>query len=348
MTEEYYKIRRGEHPNIFPMDHSRLETYNRCPLLYKLQYLDRLPRISGDAAGLGSVVHDFMEIYLNQGIDAARVFVSAILPLSKHKDFLRISQTMSEISFKGKPYATERRFHFYAPIGNKTVQFEAKIDALFIYTDKAEVVDGKTGRQLNSEVDNDPQGMFYALACLRTEELAPFEFSDIIFTQAQFQVGKLVSAEFSREDIESFERFLHANVKEVIEDTSFRPRPGPHCQWCPYIASHCPVGQSITPEFLNIGGQDIKIRATNLDEAQVLAEQAMYLDALVRRMKGALKGFMYWNGDFPIKTQSGQVIIETVTNRDFEGGVEGILERHPEEKVIESHYPRVVFKAKNK
>lgn len=348
MTEEYFRIRRGEHPDIYPMDSSRLETYKRCPALYKFQYIDRLPRVGGDAASLGNVIHDFQEIYLTQGIEAARTYVSAMLPHTKHRDFLKISQTMSQITFKGKPYATERRFHFYKEIAGKTVQFEAKIDILFLYSNKAEVIDGKTGRQLSDSVDNDPQGLFYALACLRTEELAPFDFSSIIFTQAQYQTGKLVSTEFTRSDLESFEKFLYASVQEVIEDNRFKPRPGTHCHWCPYLASHCPVGQSITPEFLSVGGRDIKIRATNLDEATALAEQAMYLDALVRRMKSALKGYMYWNGDQPIETASGKVAIEIVNNKDFEGGMKGVIDRHPEEKdkVVESHYPRVIFKPK--
>lgn len=348
MTEEYFRIRRGEHPDIYPMDSSRLETYKRCPALYKFQYLDRLPRVGGDAAGLGTVIHDFQEIYLTKGIDAARVYVSAMLPHSKHRDFLKISQTMSQITFKGKPYAVERRFHFYEQIAGKTVQFEAKIDILFLYPGEAEVIDGKTGRQVSDNVDNDPQGLFYALACLRSEELAPFGLSSVIFTQAQYQTGKLISTIFDKKELESFEKFLHASVKEVIEDTRFKPRPGPHCQWCPYLASHCPVGRSITPEFLNLGGKDIKIRATNLDEAKALAEQAMYLDALVRKMKGALKGFMYWNGDHPIETASGKVIVEIVTNKDLAGGINGVIERHPDEKdkVVETHYPRIAFKMK--
>jgi hypothetical protein len=307
-----------------------------------------MPRTTGDAAGLGIVAHDFLEIYVNQGLKAAKTFVSAMLPLTKHAELKKIQEAIASIEFKGKPYATERRFHFYADVAGKQVQFEAKIDILFVYPDQAEVIDGKTGKQLSSNVDNDPQGLFYALACLRSNELSLFDFKSVIFTQAQFQTGKLVTTEFGVERLEEYEKHLHSITETIINDTRFKPKPGPHCHWCPYVASACPVGQSIAPEFLSVGGSDIKIRATNLEEAQALAEQAMYLDALLGRMKAGLRGYLATRMDAPLETESGVVSIEVINNKNIKGGTSGILERHPEEakNVTESHYPKLTFKRK--
>lgn len=344
------RIRQGLDPEYFPMDHSRFQLYERCPAQYDFQYNKRLPRTSGEAAGVGIVAHDFMEVYVNHGLSAAKTYVSAMLPLSKHGELEKIQDTISKIEFKGKPYATERRFHFYADIAGKKVQFEAKIDILYVYPGQAEVIDGKTGRQLSSNVDNDPQGLFYALACLRSDELDVFDFSSVIFTQAQFQAGKLATTEFTRAKLEDYERYLHARTEEMINDTRFKPKPGPHCHWCPYVASACTVGQSIAPELFNVAGHNIKVRATNLEEAQLLAEQAMYLDALLGRLKAGLRGFLASTNDTPIETDSGIVSIEIVNNKNIKGGTSGILERHPEEaaNVTETHYPKLTFKRKDK
>ncbi len=346
--EKQILIRQGKNPDIYPMDHSRLEVYKRCPAQFDFQYNQRLPRTSGDAASLGSVAHDFFEIYINHGLSAAETYVSAMLPLTKTADLKKIQAAITQIKFKGKPYSTERRFHFYAEIAKKTIQFEARIDVLFIYPDQAEVIDGKSGRQVSSNIDNDPQGLFYALACLRSKELSFFNLDSVIFTQAQFQAGKLVTTHFSRADIEKYERYLHACVEEIIADNRFKPKPGTHCHWCPYVASVCPVGKSIAPEFLSLAGRNIKIRATDSEEAQALAEQAMYLDALLVRMKAALRGYMGSTGDQAIETASGQVIIDIVNNKYIRGGTTGILERHPEERnnLTESHYAKLVFKKK--
>lgn len=347
-SDEQIKIRQGLNPSIVPMDHSRLEVYKRCPAEFNFRYNKKLPRTSGDAASVGIVAHDFLEIYVNHGLKAAKAYVSAMLPLTKHAELKKIQDAIISIEFKGKPYSTERRYHFYAQIRGKTIQYEAKIDILFINGDEAEIIDGKTGKQLSSNVDNDPQGLFYALACRRNEELKVFDFQNIIFTQAQFQVGKLVSTQFSKDQLDRYNEYLHASTEEILADTKFKPRPGPHCHWCPYVASDCPVGKLIAPEFLNVAGRDIKIRATSAQEAEELAEQAMYLDALIGRMKSALRGYMASQNDAPIETESGIVAIDIVNNSYIKGGTSGILERHPEEKenVTESHYAKLSFKRK--
>lgn len=342
------KIRQGLDPEYFPIDHSRLQLYERCPAQYDFQYNKRLPRTSGEAAGVGIVAHDFLEVYVNHGLAAAKAYVSAMLPMTKHAELEKIQRTIAKIEFKGKPYATERRFHFYAEIAGKKVQFEAKIDILFVYNDQAEVIDGKTGRQLSNNVDDDPQGLFYSLACLRSSELEFFDFNTVIFTQAQFQTGHLATTEFTKQRIEEYEKYLHARVEKIINDTRFKPSPGPHCHWCPYVASACPVGQSIAPELLSIGGSNIKVRATNLEEAKLLAEQAMYLDALLGRLKAGLRGYLGSQNDAPLETDSGVVSIESISNKNIKGGISGVVERHPEEKenVTESWYPRLIFKRK--
>src|SRR3989442_10000401 len=98
IDEEYVRIRRGENPNIYPMVHSRLALYKRCPAWYKFQYLDRLPRTSGEAAELGSVAHDFLEIYATRGLEAAKLFISAMLPLTKHAELKKIQEAISQIN----------------------------------------------------------------------------------------------------------------------------------------------------------------------------------------------------------------------------------------------------------
>lgn len=349
--EEQIKIRRGEHPDFFAMDHSRLSLFYRCPAWYDFQYNKHLPRVSGDAAEVGSAAHNFMELFVTQGLEVARAYVALMLPLGKQVELQKIKNAIEKIEFKGKPYATERRFHFYWPVIREkdgkilNVQFEAKIDILYLHIEdfEAEVIDGKSGRNLSSNIDNDPQGAAYSLAVIRSNELEHFGITNIIFTQAQWVTGKLVSTQFSRKDIEVYERQLHATVNEIVNAERFRPRPGSYCQFCPYIF-HCPVGSRLIPTIWNLAGKDLPVRISSPEEAAQVGEQVVYLDAITKRYRDALKGYLFAN-QADIEIDSGRWTLEVVASRSFEGGMTGVLKRHPEEadSIKESHYSKLKF-----
>jgi hypothetical protein len=274
-----------------------------------------------------------------------------MLTLGQQAELKKIKTAIEQIDFKGQPYATERRFHFYWPVLRErddkilNVQFEAKLDILYLHAEdfEAEIIDGKSGRYVSSNIDNDPQGAAYGLAVIRCQELEHFGVMNVVFTQAQWATGKLVSTQFSREDLEVFERQLQATVSEMVNAGGYRPRPGSYCQFCPYIF-HCPVGSQLIPSIWNLAGKDIPVRISTDEEAVEVAEQVLYLDAIVKRYRDALKSRIgQTNQD--IEVSNGKWTLEIVTNKNLEGGTKGILERHPEEKdrVKESHYAKLKF-----
>lgn len=56
----------------FILRQSDISTWGRCPLKYKYQYIDKLPRLQSGALTFGSVIHDVvMQMELTQDVEAA-------------------------------------------------------------------------------------------------------------------------------------------------------------------------------------------------------------------------------------------------------------------------------------
>jgi RecB family exonuclease len=292
-ADQQLRIRKNEEPFFFPISYSRIKGFQECQLRYKFENIDKLGRISGEAAELGTAAHTFQEVMHTDGIDRANDIARALVPLSQSDEWLNAKKIIESIVIKKDHlYLSEKPLHMEFP-GRKdgndyTIQLEAKIDQLFVYPDQAEIIDGKSGRQVDTDLDNDPQGKIYGVVVL--ENLGDLGFKDIIFTQAQWRYGRLVSTTFSIEELQEYKYQIMAVGQKMLEETEFEPTPGNHCHWCPFVM-RCDAAQKMLPPLVEIAGEKLPPAITSDEEAEIIGQGVLHLEEIAKRYRAAIRGY---------------------------------------------------------
>jgi hypothetical protein len=297
--EKQKRIRQGTEKGYYPISYSRIDRYEECPAWFKFEYIDKLGHIGSDKAELGTALHVFQELLFTDGIEKANEIATAMVPLSMSEDWENARKIIEQIAIKkDNLYAAEARFHYEFPVlkvGEEvetvTIQVEAKIDQLFVYADQgiAEVVDGKSGRNVEKDVEHDAQLKLYGLTVLKN--LEGLDVHTIVGTQAQWRLGRLPSASWSKEQLEEFGQTIERKAAVMVNDQEFVPKPGTHCMWCPFVL-RCDAGQKYLPKEVTIGGKTLPVIIDNPETAQRVGEGILHLEAMLARYKNSLRGFI--------------------------------------------------------
>ena len=320
--EQQLRIRKNEEPGFFPLSYSRIKTYTDCKRRYRYENIDKLGRISGDAADLGSAAHVFQEVMFTDGIEAANMAARAMVPLSKSQEWINAKTIIESIVIKKDfLYSAEARIHWEFPAIKQmtdansqranelgisssevyTIQIEAKIDQLFVYPEQStiEIIDGKSGAQVPNEreLQNDPQGKLYGVVVL--ENLRELGIKKVIFTQAQWKYGRLVTVSYSLDELEEYKYQIMAIGQEILNEQEYEPSPDTHCHWCPFVLM-CDAAQKMLPKSVNIAGLELPPVITNDAEAELIGKGVIHLEEIAKRYRAAIRGYVKETGK-PIK-----------------------------------------------
>lgn len=391
--EQQLRIRKNEEPGFFPLSYSRIDSYKRCARRYKYENIDKLGRESGDYADLGSAAHVFQEVMFTDGIDAANDAARAMVPLSKSQEWMNAKAVIESIVIKKDHlFLAEGRMHWEFPAIKEmkdansqranelgisssevyTIQIEAKIDQLFVYPDTKtiEIIDGKSGTQVPNETElkQNVQGKTYAVVVL--ENLAGLDIETVIFTQAQWHYGKLVSAKFSIEELGEYKQQLMAIGQEMLNEQKYEPTTGNHCHWCPFVLM-CDAAQKKLPKMVKIAGVELPPVITNDEEAEQIGQGVIHLEEVLKRFKAAIRGYTEETGkpirigeggwgkfrrstlkidDLSVllkKAEEDKVDLTPYLSFNNKTG-KTLIKDHPKLKqgLVEEHYPFFDFKAK--
>jgi len=177
-----------------------------------------------------------------------------------------------------------------------------RIDLVCLFGDYLQVKDYKTSLAMPSdeEVQRNFQALFYSLAVLEGKvEGSPqplgaglneveFVLEFPRYRDKEHGFLKTRRAAFSRKDIQDFKFDLEQILRQLeiaYESQEWPAVPGSHCSECPAQAL-CPIAADLRelPEI------------SNEAEARQVAEQTDRLEALVKRNKAGLKGWVSENG----------------------------------------------------
>lgn len=306
-TEQQQRIRKNEEPGFFPLSYSRIQSFNNCQRRYKYENIDKLGKISGDAAELGSAAHAFQEVMFTEGIERANEIARAMVPLSKSIEWINARNIIESIVIKRDfLYLAEGRMHWEFPVAKNTneggsevytVQVEAKIDQLFVYPhlNTFEVVDGKSGTQVptENELKQDLQGKLYSLVVL--ENLGELGIEKVLFSQAQWKYGRIVTVEYGIEELKEYKHQIIAIAQEMINEQSFKPEPNTHCHWCPFVLQ-CDAAQKMLPKMVEIAGQELPAIITSDEDAERIGKGVIHLEEIAKRYRAAIKGYVKETG----------------------------------------------------
>jgi CRISPR/Cas system-associated exonuclease Cas4 (RecB family) len=226
-------------------------TYERCPQMWKLQYVDRCPTKPNRFLNLGSAVHVALEAFYQRRISEPATLEEMIESFEAEIDPAAY-QTDEELQrARADGLQMIRDFHAaHAPgfrpalLVEGLIKFEldgillvAKLDRVDKVDGSARIVDYKSGFRvpLIDQVRQSPQLTLYQVAVesalgLKVEAVGLYH----VPSQTLFEVPA-----HGPEQVEALRRRVRT-VARAIEQEEFEPRPGRRCDWCDF-KEWCPA-----------------------------------------------------------------------------------------------------------
>lgn len=251
---------------------SRAADFMRCPLLYRLRVIDRLPEKPSPAATRGTVVHAVLE-RLFDAPAAERTAQRARSMVAGEWERLRAARPELDALFGAAEGAADpkalaewlesaeqlvdRWFTLEDPTRLEPAERELYVETVLEsgltlrgYVDRLDVapatgdlrvVDYKTGRAPRPQYADEPlfQMTFYALVLWRLRGVVPRRLQLVYLGS-----GDVLTYDPTQEDLLRTERKLLAlweAIRAATGNGSFQPRRGPLCGWCDH--------QALCPEF---------------------------------------------------------------------------------------------------
>jgi putative RecB family exonuclease len=240
----------------------------RCPLLYRLRVIDRLPEKPSEAATKGTVVHAVLERLFDAPAAERTALRATGMVEGEWERLLAARPELAELFAAAGPQAlatwldsaralVERWFTLEDPTRLEPAERELYVETVLEsgltlrgYVDRLDVapangdlrvVDYKTGKAPRPEYADEPlfQMKFYALVLWRLRGLVPRRLQLVYLGS-----GDVLTYDPSEEDLRRTERKLLAlweAIKEATASGDWQPRRTPLCGWCDH--------QALCPEF---------------------------------------------------------------------------------------------------
>ena len=254
---------------------SRAADFMRCPLLYRLRVIDKLPEKPSQAATRGTVVHAVLERLFDvpaaeRTADRARAMVPGqwqrlleerpeLSELFAAEDGQGLAQWLEEAA-----RLVERWFSLEDPTRLEPAERELYVETelesgltLRGYIDRLDVaaasgdlrvVDYKTGRAPRPEYADEAlfQMKFYALVLWRLRGVVPRRLQLVYLGS-----GEVLTYDPSEGELRAVGRKLEAlweAIRRATESGDWRPRPSRLCDWCDHRAV-CPSFGGTPPPY---------------------------------------------------------------------------------------------------
>ncbi|MGI5249371.1 RecB family exonuclease [Actinacidiphila glaucinigra] len=254
---------------------SRAADFMRCPLLYRLRVIDRLPEKPSPAATRGTVVHAVLERLFDvpaaeRTADRARAMVPGqwqrlleerpeLSELFAAEDGQGLAQWLEEAA-----RLVERWFSLEDPTRLEPAERELYVETelesgltLRGYIDRLDVaaasgdlrvVDYKTGKAPRPEYADEAlfQMKFYALVLWRLRGVVPRRLQLVYLGS-----GEVLTYDPSEGELRAVGRKLEAlweAIRRATESGDWRPRPSRLCDWCDHQAV-CPSFGGTPPPY---------------------------------------------------------------------------------------------------
>lgn len=230
--------------------YTQLDTYIRCPLHYKYQYILKIPTPLTHSLAFGDTIHKSLYNFYTEFEKNNDIGVDALLEFYK-KNWLPIGYSSAEHQKKRKESGEKilgeylKRYHkknlniigLEKPFKIKVASdifIVGKIDRIDgLPEDKIEIIDYKTGKMpKESELKKSLQLSIYALAAI-DRGLFNKKLSDVVLSFYYLESGEKISFQKTLEDLDETRDKIIKTV-ESIRRNEFPVTNGPGLAFCPY------------------------------------------------------------------------------------------------------------------
>ena len=208
--------------------YSRYDTYQLCPLKFKLRVIDKLKEPQSPVMARGDGVHKQVAAFI--------MSKPGELPLPPDVKYPFQAKLLRELqAFEDK--VVEQQWGFtrqWEPTGwfSKDTWYRQILDVAVLYEDMhAEDIDWKTGKRYGS---NDDQMELQALSLMRHFKPATGVTTRLVYLDH----GMEETAEFVKADEPKLLAKWEKKIEPMFADTQFLPRPNDKCKWCAFSASN--------------------------------------------------------------------------------------------------------------
>lgn len=234
------------------LSYSQIQTFDMCPLHYKLKYILKIPTPPSPAQSFGISIHSSLrnlceEITKKEKLDNKKIVdilknnwikEGYSSKLHEEKSFEKAEKIIldyykNNLSKGNPPIAMETPFNFNL----ENLKVGGRIDRIDeLDGTKIEIIDYKTGENIpeQKKVDNDLQLTFYALAATKVKD-KPLNRKpdDIILSLLYIEKDKKITTVRTKEQLEQAEEFIKEKVKEISE-SDFKCSHSIFCNNCEY------------------------------------------------------------------------------------------------------------------
>ena len=238
-------------PNHPVLSASAIDTYDQCPLKYRLGYIDNVPETASKPQLIfGNIIHKVLEHYHKDKCSSEKEILDLLERFWQPEGFEYESK---ELSFKEQAVEILKRYYRYTKSFQQDIvetEYQFKFDLEFCSIrgkidriDRAgkgyKVIDYKTSRK-PIDPKNSLQLAVYCLFLAQQTDQQPGglpEKASLLFLRDE----KLeYSHSFTTAELMDYKEKIR-NVVTEIKNRNFNFNKGYHCEWCDYKQLLCPA-----------------------------------------------------------------------------------------------------------
>lgn len=205
-------------------------TYEECPAKLKFKKIDRLPEPSSPALEYGTQMHQLCEDYL-RGVK--RTIPKAVSKIADVLKDLKKRKAIPEAEFTFRQDWSSTHWKDWSGAWVRVKADTVIPPIVDSEVPTVEVDDFKTGgeKKLKSGDFGDymMQLELYGLSGLLTYPVAEQAKTSLIFIDHN---ERITGDTYLRKDVPKLQKKWEARVKRMLNDTTFKPKPGNACRWC--------------------------------------------------------------------------------------------------------------------
>ncbi len=206
--------------------YSRLSVFEKCPLMAKYKYIDKVPEPGNVYSERGNVIHKNAEDYVLGNI---KKLCKELIPFKKEIDKVK----------KAKVHSVEGKWTFdinWNPVDwfSKNAYLRVILDAMRMTSTDIIVIDYKTGKVYDEHAS---QMDLYAASANEKFPIEQFPQKNII-TQLVYIDQKFIEEQtYTRDDAHHERLEWEVKIDRMLDTKRFLARPGYYCQWCSFSKS---------------------------------------------------------------------------------------------------------------